>query len=686
MNNAQPSSPVRHGSINEIGSLRSGWIIGALAFVALSGVGIWVLPFSAGAQMSVLLHTLVGLAVLIPFAHWQLRHWLATRKSPRRFRKVCAYTGFWLLAVSCATGLIVTFQSLWGLRVQVLWDKTHLWSGVLALPFLAYHVYPAKVSGSARASGSPASAAEALPARRYMWTIAVAAVLALMLLSVIATLAYRNPSFDNYEPKTTYRSATARGPFSPSFATTDTGRPVSPVILANSASCGAPGCHSAIYGEWLASAHHWSAEDQFFQAVREATTDVQGLAATEKCAACHEPVSLLAGYKNPRLGAAAPGYHQGDSCVICHAARRVDSRGIGSYEIGVPKPYLFEYSSNTYRAAVAHFLIRAYPRQHDRDYDLKLVRPAESCAPCHKEWDVIDKNVGPVEVETQYDDWRGGKWNTDPDISHRLRCEQCHMYYTTAGATSTADPYDLKIGLRLQYRNHYFPAGNQFMPEQIGAPDAAGEADRVNRWLQGRKDVPEISVVWPHGPIVALDIQAPPTARPGDRIPIKVMLTNRKVGHSFPTGPLNIGRAWVELQVLDSTGRTLYHSGKLDSQNHVEAGSYILRPLAITTDGREIMMPDLWHPKGPQFRPAILPGQSEDFEYEVRIPEGSQGPLRVTARLRYRKANQFFMDSVYTSLHREAPITDVSSSQLTVEVAAVTGPTRRVRPGARRNP
>jgi len=683
MNSPESLSQVRHRFIKEGGVLGSGWVIGGLCFVALSGVALWLLSFSVGAQMTVLLHTFFGLVIVIPLALWQLSHWLATRKAPRSFRKICAYTGFWLLIASCATGLIVTLQALLALRVQGIWDRLHLWSGILALPFLAYHFYPACSPKTIPAHAS--LMIDPSPARRRMWTKAAAISLALTFVLLAATLAYRGPAFDSYEPETTYRSASAGGPFSPGFATTNTGKPVSPEVLANSASCGASGCHFMIYQEWLASAHHWSAEDQFFQAVRTATTDVQGLAATEKCAACHEPVSLLAGYKDPALGTAAPGYRQGDSCLVCHGVRHVDARGIGSYEIGVPKPYVYEYSDNPYASAVAHFLIRAYPRQHDSDYDLKLVRLAESCAPCHKEWDVLDKKIGPVQVETQYDDWRRGKWNTDADTSKRLRCQQCHMYYATANVVSKADPYDLKIGLGQRYRNHYFAAGNQFMPDQIGAPDATGQRERVNQWLQGEKDAPEISRVWPNGPIVALDIQAPASVQPGADVAIRIVLSNRKIGHSFPTGPLNIGRAWIEMQVLDSDGREIFHSGKLDPQNHIEAGSFILKPFAITTDGHEIIMPDLWHPKGPQFRPAILPGQLEEFGYQVPVPLGVQGPLRVTARLRYRKANQFFMDSVYTDVHREAPVTDISSEQVSVGIAARAG-ARSVQPGKSGDP
>jgi len=657
-----------------------GWIGGVLVFVAVSGLGVWLLPFGAPAEQAVLSHTVVGLAVLVPFTRWQYRHWLAARKAPRSFRKVCAYAGFWLLAASCATGLVVTGQALFALRVQPAWARLHLWSSIFALPFLAYHLLPAARTGPLEAANPLRGEANIARARRRMWILAAYWALGSIGVAMAAVLVYRRPSYETYQPPIQHLPGNGANPFAPSFAATSTGRPVAPETLANSESCGTAGCHTAIYRDWLASAHHWSAEDEFFQAVRSATTDVQGLEATEKCGACHDPVSLLAGYKDPRLGRATPGYHHGDSCLVCHAVRRVDARGIGSYEIGVPKPYLYEYSGNPFSAGVAHFLIRAYPKQHDRDYDLRLVRLAESCAPCHKEWDVIDKSVGPVQVETQYDDWRTHKWNTDPDPSRRLRCQQCHMYYANASNASTADPYDLKIGLGIKYRNHYFAAGNQFMPEELGSTDAKGQVQRVNEWLQGKSVVPEISRVWPRGPIVALEIQAPPSVPKAGVMAVRVVLTNNKVGHSFPTGPLNIGRAWIELKILDRAGREFFHSGELDSANHIESGSFILRPLAITTAGKEIMMADLWHPAGPQFRPAILPGHSATYDYEVIIPRDVDGPLLVTSRLRYRKANQFFMDTVYTDVHREATITDISSAQLTVEIAGAKGTGQDVRP------
>ena len=455
--------------------------------------------------------------------------------------------------------------------------------------------------------------------------------------------------------------------FQPSLVETETGRPIAVEMLANSDSCGTSDCHAGIYQEWRSSAHHWSAEDEFFQEVRSVTTRVKGVRETEKCGACHDPVSMLSGHKDPALGRAAPGYKEGDSCVICHAVRKVDERGIGSYVLGAPRAYLYESASHGYQQAVNHFLIRAYPGQHDLDYALTLLRQPQSCAPCHKEFDVLDQREGPVQVETQYDDWKHGKWNTDRDPKRRLYCQQCHMYLVTTSAQA-ADPYDLKSALGGRHRNHAFAAGNQYMPLAIAAHDAPPHLRMVDEWLRGERDVAEIAGVWPRGAVVELRIEAPAGIPVRGELAFKIKLTNRKVGHAFPTGPLNIARAWIEVVVEDVSGHTVYHSGLLDGQNHIEPGSYILKPLAINSAGEMVMKPDLWHPVGPQFRPAILAGQSGEYDYAFHVPHDAAGPLTVRARLRYAKANQFFMDAVYPTEHREAPITDVSSAEAVIKL------------------
>jgi hypothetical protein len=642
-------SPVRHAFLSEGGVFGFGWVGGFLAFVVLTGLGMWLLPFGVYPQVLAVLHTALGVLIVPAFAAWQFSHWLGTRKAPRRPRKTAAYIGFWLLAASSASGLVLAWQAVFGLHIAVFWDQVHLWTGVAALPFLVWHLVPARV----------ASGVDYGPGRRRMWRLAAGSAGALAMLSAVAAFWYvhSNPAAGDdrdYGPNF----------FAPSNSNTADGRPIALGLLANSASCGTSDCHSAIYEEWRASAHRWSAEDHFFQAVRTAVTDLHGTGATIKCGGCHDPVSLLSGHKDPKLGVNAPGYKEGDSCVVCHALRRADERGIGSYTVEAPKAYLYDYSAAGFGRFLNHFLIRAYPRQHSRDYNLAPVKRADSCAPCHKEFDVVDEKLGPVQVETQYDDWKAAKWNTERDPAKRLYCHQCHMYYVQG----VPDAYDVKAGLGASHRNHRFAAANQYMAAAVRSPDAGEQIRLAAEWLEGKREVKEIAKVWPQGPVLPMKIVAPESARPGETVKLQVVISNAKAGHSFPTGPLNVVRSWVELIVRDSAGAEVYHSGGLDDGWHIQAGSYIIRPIAIDLKGRQIMMPDLWHPVGPKFKQAIPPGKSEIFDYEFRAPAGAKGPLAVEARLRYRKANQHFIDSVYGEGRHTTPVTDVSAAQAGIPV------------------
>jgi len=644
-------STIPHSFLPELGF---GMVGGLLLFVVLTGIVVWVLPFGMFGQVCVVLHTVVGVAGAVAFAIWQLSHWLAGRASPRTFRKICAYTGFWLLALSVLTGVVIACQAAFGRYMSQRWDSLHLWTGILALPFLVYHVWPA-----APADGSDERLAKQ-SFRRRTWKRATVVAAALSVICIGLTLYCSRAQHNEAQ-----RFRTGDSDFSPSMVDTENSRPIAAEVLAHSDSCGTTDCHAGIYDEWRASAHHWSAEDEFFQEVRGVTTRVKGVHETEKCSACHDPVSMLSGHKDPALGPVAPGFHEGDSCVVCHSVRKVDERGIGSYVLAAPKPYLFDRSTRRYARLLNHFLIRAYPEQHDRDYDLTLARKPESCAPCHKEYDVLNAAEGPVQVETQYDDWKHGKWNTDADASHRLYCQQCHMY-AVVSSRAQADPYDLKQRLGAIHRNHSFAAGNQYMPAAISAHNSGVHVERVQQWLRGERAVPEIDKVWPNGPIVELKIVAPQRTKAD--LNLQVVLSNKKVGHGFPTGPLNIARAWIELVVDDAAGNTVFHSGLLDAENHIEEGSYILKPLAIDTAGHMILKSDLWHPVGPKFRRAILAGESDSYDYNVKLPPNTNSPLTVKARLRYSKANQFFMDAVYPGARRLAPVTDLSSAQIRIEL------------------
>lgn len=220
------------------------------------------------------------------------------------------------------------------------------------------------------------------------------------------------------------------------------------------------------------------------------------------------------------------------------------------------------------------------------------------------------------------------------------------------------------------HRNHWFAGGNQVMPEMIASPDAAAQTQRVVDWLHGQRVIPEIAGIWPAGPVLPIKIVASTSASPGGSFEFRVVISNNKAGHSFPTGPLDLIRAWVQVQVHDQTGRELFHSGDLTAENHVEPGSFVLKAVGMNADGQEIVRHDLWHYVGAKYKRAVFPGYSDMYEYDLKIPKDVKGPLTVTARLRYRKANQYFMDFSFPGQHLQSPITDISSDQVEIPLTS----------------
>lgn len=677
--------PIRHTFIHERGIFQFSLLSGALIFLALTGLAIWLLPFSVSIQISVLTHTLLGLAIAIPLTLWQLSHWLATRRTRRSLRKLCAYSGFWTMAVVTISGLVLTWQAVFGLFTSHWWDQLHLWSGLVALPFLGYHVWPRTRKAANHNGQKGLSDTFALPdfspARRRMWLSSGLTVIVLLTAVGVLAVAYHAhaPDFSQYVLPTDYKMPYGNSIFAPSMSKTVSGGPVAPQLLAGSKSCGASGCHTQIYKEWDANTHRWASEDQAFQAVQAALIQAEGAPSARYCAGCHDPVSLLSGYKNASTSIEAPGFKEGASCVICHAMRSVDVQGNGNYVWGPPKPYLFEYADAGRASAITHFLIRAYPRQHDEDYDLALAKDTASCGACHKQF--IDKeinHVGWVQLQNQYDDWKHGKWNTDPNPARRLRCQQCHMYYQNAPNPALADPYDLKTGLELKHRNHWFAAGNQWMPIAIDSPNAREQTERVVEWLQGKKYIPEIADIWPKGPVLPVRIVPPQMIRPGENVSFRAVISNNKAGHSFPSGPLDLIRAWVEVKVSDQTGHVIFHSGELLPDGHLEPGTFVLKAEGVNAEGQEIVRHDLWHYVGAKWKRAIFPGYSDMYQYKFTVPRDADGPFTITARLRYRKANQYFMDFAYPGKHLHTPVTDLSSDRVEVPLDR----RRRVQPAS----
>jgi hypothetical protein len=103
--------------------------------------------------------------------------------------------------------------------------------------------------------------------------------------------------------------------------------------------------------------------------------------------------------------------------------------------------------------------------------------------------------------------------------------------------------------------------------------------------LQGKFEIPEIRDKWAGGPIVKLALDAPQSVAPGGSIPLRVVMASNKVGHDFPTGPLDIIQSWLEVTVTDDAGRTIFTSGKRDEKNFIQPGTFLFKAEPVDQQG-----------------------------------------------------------------------------------------------------
>jgi hypothetical protein len=680
-----------------------------LVFVSLSGLVIWLLPFSVFTQASVLLHTVSGVILVPPVTVYTYRHWRVRREGNLSHYQVMGYLALVFLGVCCVSGLFLTWQGVFGSRIGDVIHWLHLVTGILLPLFVVLHlvmliVRPA--SGASLASGNR-PAGNLAAARRRFYARSLTGLVFFMGLSAAAAAIFRaESSFVRFPEDYNWRFGAER-PFAPSLARLETPDSrggeraargaLAPGTLSGSARCGSSGCHEQIYEEWLPSAHRYSALDDLFQQVQALMAEETSPEHTRYCAGCHDPISLFSGAKNAaRITLSAEGYDEGASCLVCHSIVRADVQGNADYVLRPPRRYLFEGGKGPAARLISDFLIRTYPRQHVESYSRPLYKTAEFCGACHKQY--IDKEVntdiGRVQGQNQYDSWRKSRWYHEGDPGKTITCRECHMPLQASRDPASGDVVDLnRRGDDGRHRSHRFLAANQYIPRRHDLEGAETHTALTVQWLRGEIEIPEIAEKWTTGPVVRLEIVAPPEAAPGETVPVQVTLTNNKTGHDFPTGPLDMIESWVELIVTDGEDRVIYHAGRLDPGGRADDPPVIFKAEGFDRRGDLIDRHNLWDLVGAKYKRSLFPGFTDAVHLDLACPilgatietgsagsrvagfevpageAGMENTLHIEAILWYRKANPEFLDRVYgRESGIRSPVTDISRAEASVRL------------------
>lgn len=674
--------------------------LGWLAFESVTGLALQLLPFSVANQWQVVLHTAVGIVFLVPILIYQWRHTAAYWSRPASPLKWMGYLSSLATLAALLSGLVLTVQAARGPRISWAWDRVHLLGTFALLAFLLPHVLVTLVrdAQAARRQGLDSL----LRAQRRTLVAAGAWTLAFVIPLGAALLLYPGERMaDEFPPDYSFKYGRHR-PFAPSLATTVTGGALDPRSLSGSKSCGTTGCHEQIAEEWSVSAHRWSAMDVGFQRIQQEMAKQNGPESTRYCGGCHDPISLFSGTKNvftTELTGLA-GYNEGVSCLACHSIRKTDIEGNAKFVLSPPQRYLFELREGEGARFARDFLIRAYPGQHVGDLSKRLFKTPEYCAACHKQFiDQEVNNVGWVQLQNQYDNWRKSRWNHPGRADETIECRECHMPLQDSHDPAAGDALDYnRTAADGKHRSHRFLGANQAMPAILKLPGAEAQVQLVERWLKGQYEIPEIASKWAKGPAVALELLYPPEAVSGQPVTVRAVITSNKVGHDFPTGPLDIIQAWVELTVTTPDGRVSYTSGHRDERHFIQPGTFMFKAEPVDQYGNLIDRHNLWEMVGVRYRRSLFPGFSDTAEYRfdcagadagsaparredqfhLEAP-GSAGPaMHLTARLLYRKVDQYLLNFIFgEKAGLTMPVTEMARAEGEIVVRPALRPVAR---------
>lgn len=318
-----------------------------------------------------------------------------------------------------------------------------------------------------------------------------------------------------------------------------------------------------IYDDWRSTMMANSARDPFWRAKVSHEIQVNpahSIALQDKCTSCHAP----AGHYQAKLHDHKPYYLLSDiytdtlgldgvTCQACHAQAPAL---LGDLHSGA-----LNYDTNHIRVAYGPYEFVFAPPMHDfvgitPEYSEHIFDGGQ-CAGCHTLVTNTVDNAGNFTGNTfveqaTYHEWLNSRYD---DAHDNITCQSCHMPRIAEAIVISAN-YQFLTN-KFPYALHELAGANvtmlKLMKENRTALGINAQAEHFDSTIAATLRMLQKKSV---------DFSLETGILKGDSIHFEVKLNN-KAGHKFPSG-YPARRAWVELEVTDKDGNTVFHSGRMN--------------------------------------------------------------------------------------------------------------------------
>ncbi len=434
--------------------------------------------------------------------------------------------------------------------------------------------------------------------------------------------------------------AADRAVFYPGTLDTVTGLPASLDEFTPAERCGY--CHPDQHGHWVGSMHGNAFRDPLFQAVwKEASREEPATA--RACAGCHTPIGSATEQVWIREDGEIvihPFAEEGVSCDFCHSVERLvvlekggDPREAGwMLDPGGPK-------RGPYADAFSTFHETAFSFVHTQ---------SEFCGVCHN----VFHPVSGAAIARTYAEWKGSVYARE-----EIHCQDCHMVPPDVAATvaeTLTKPVVTGVTSsfgteRTPYFEHNFTGANVAVPALLRHAQVASDAEARLKTA------------------ATVELSVPASGQPGREMTVEVRVRNRAAGHNLPTSMSELRQMWLQVALTDRSGWR-WVSGALDERGRLDPGAKVFGARAVDAQGQPTWKP--WRIARIERDNSIPPRGQALLTYRIPVPEGADGPLAVTATLRYRSFPQSVAEEYLTVENYRVPVIDMAAASAAVPLSA----------------